>query len=144
MVIRVLRDAAWIVRPAGHPKSPGLWGVIHTCIEGKAARVFERERRTTLHSVAKSLQSGTELYDRRADGSVLYIRIPPSAEVAFGIIGGTVASEKASISRIGLGQGKACVRPIGSSPLEREGSGRCLLPSLPASGIHGHGSWHFR
>ena len=143
-MIRVLRDAAGIVCPAACPKSSGLWGVIHTCIEGKAARVFERERRTTLHRVAAHLQPGTELYDRRADGSVLYIRISPSTGAGFGIIERTVASEKASDGRIGLEQGEACTRPIESSPLDHERSGRCLLPSLPASGTISRGSWNFR
>lgn len=48
-------------------------------VEGRQARFFERERRTTLECLSQRISAGTTIYDRRADGSVLLISVSPEA-----------------------------------------------------------------
>ena len=57
----------------------GLWRLLGGWVQGRQARLFERERRTTLQGVPPTLCAGSIIYDRRADGSVLLIAIPPGA-----------------------------------------------------------------
>jgi hypothetical protein len=53
-----------------------MWQAVRTCIQGRQARLFEQERRTTLLTVPQALAAGTRIVDRRADGSVLVIEVP--------------------------------------------------------------------
>ena len=55
----------------------GMWHAMCKWIEGRQARLFERERRATLELIPGALPPGTTITDRRADGSVLDVRIPP-------------------------------------------------------------------
>jgi hypothetical protein len=63
-----------------------IWQAVRAYIQGRQARLFERERRVTLLSVPQALPPGTRIVDRRADGSVLVIDVPPEfrAEAAAG------------------------------------------------------------
>jgi hypothetical protein len=72
----------------------GAWSAALACIEGRSDRLFERERRQTYQAVPRALLPGTYVYDRRADGSILEIRIPPAArtEVTIGT-GDTMPAE---------------------------------------------------
>jgi hypothetical protein len=54
----------------------GLWRAVLAFVEGRNAVTFERERRITLLAVSPALPPGTEIYDSRADGSVLRVRVP--------------------------------------------------------------------
>lgn len=58
-------------------KTSGMWRVIRAHIEGRNAVSLERERRTTLLTVPSALPPGAEVYDLRADGSLLQLRVPP-------------------------------------------------------------------
>lgn len=64
----------------------GIWQAVRAYIQGRQARLFERERRATLLTVPQSLPPGTRVVDRRGDGSVLVIDVPPGlrAEAAAG------------------------------------------------------------
>ena len=57
----------------------GWWRVAFLHVAGRSAVNFERERRTTLRDLSAAVSPGTEIYDRRADGSVLTVRIDPCA-----------------------------------------------------------------
>lgn len=57
-------------------KASGMWRAIRAHIEGRNAVSLERERRTTLLTVPPSLPPGTEVFDLRADGSLLQLRVP--------------------------------------------------------------------
>jgi len=59
----------------------GAWPAALAFIEGRSARLFERERRQTYQAVPRALLPGTYVYDRRADGSILEIRIPPATRM---------------------------------------------------------------
>jgi hypothetical protein len=54
----------------------GIWLTLYACVQGRQARLFERERRATLLAVSPVLVPGTWIADRRADGSALEIRTP--------------------------------------------------------------------
>jgi hypothetical protein len=54
-----------------------MWQVVRAHIEGRNAVSLERERRTTLLTVPVALPPGADIYDRRADGSVLQVRVLP-------------------------------------------------------------------
>jgi hypothetical protein len=58
-----------------------MWRVIRAYIEGRNAVSLERERRTTLLTVPSALPPGTEVYDQRADGSLLQLRVPPTVHI---------------------------------------------------------------
>jgi hypothetical protein len=58
-----------------------MWQALYAHIQGRNAVNFERERRTTLLIVPLALPPGTQIYDQRADGSVLQIRIPPTTRI---------------------------------------------------------------
>lgn len=59
-------------------RSPAsIWRAVRAYIQGRQARLFERERRATLLTVPQALPPGTRIVDRRADGSVLVIDVPP-------------------------------------------------------------------
>ena len=60
-----------------------MWLAIRAFIEGRNAVAFERERRATLLMVPPMQQAGTDIYDRRPDGSVLRIQIPVSQVVVY-------------------------------------------------------------
>jgi hypothetical protein len=66
--------------------SGSVWQAVRAYIQGRQARLFERERRVTLVTVPQALPPGTRIVDRRADGSVLVIDVPQGlrAEVAAG------------------------------------------------------------
>ncbi len=59
----------------------GAWFAALAWIEGRSARLFEQERRQTYQAVPHALLPGTYVYDRRADGSILEIRIPATAQM---------------------------------------------------------------
>ena len=59
----------------------GAWAAVNTYIEGRSARLFERERRETYKTVPHLFPPGTRIYDRRADGSVLEVSIPPTIHI---------------------------------------------------------------
>jgi len=54
-----------------------IWQAVRAYIQGRQARLFERERQVTLLTVPQALPPGTRIVDRRADGSVLVIDVPP-------------------------------------------------------------------
>jgi hypothetical protein len=68
-------------RRAARFKTGGLWHAISAQIEGCSAVKFERERRVTLLSVPVALPPGTEVYDQRADGGTLVVRVPAAPGV---------------------------------------------------------------
>jgi hypothetical protein len=76
-MVMLLRVAAGLARR----ETGGVWGAVRAYVEWRAARAFERERRATLLMVPQALPPGTLVYDRRADGSVLELRIPESAKI---------------------------------------------------------------
>jgi hypothetical protein len=55
----------------------GMWQTVRSWVEGRQARLFERERRTTLQTVPATVPQGVWIVDRRADGSSLELLIPP-------------------------------------------------------------------
>lgn len=55
----------------------GMWQTVRSWVEGRQARLFERERRTTLQTVPAAVPQGAWIVDRRADGSSLELLIPP-------------------------------------------------------------------
>jgi len=57
----------------------GIWPALVAYVEGRSARLFERERRQTHQAVPSVLLPGTHVFDRRADGSILEITIPPAS-----------------------------------------------------------------
>lgn len=75
VVAMLLRMAAGLARR----ETGGAWAAVQAYIERRAARAFERERRATLLTVPQVLPPGSRVYDRRADGSVLELRIPAPA-----------------------------------------------------------------
>jgi hypothetical protein len=87
MMIKTLVTAA--VRAAGC-RFGGMWATTHTYVTGRAARLFERERRHTYQTVPQTLPPGTRIYDRRSDGSVLEIHTPPDDGMNVTIDGNTV------------------------------------------------------
>jgi hypothetical protein len=74
MLSKALVRAA--ARPLAGPCS-GMWQVVRSWVEGRQARLFERERRTTLQTVPTAVPQGAWIIDQRADGSSLELRIPP-------------------------------------------------------------------
>ncbi len=60
----------------------GMWKTIGSWVEGRQARLFERERRATLQTVPAAVPQGAWIVDRRADGSSLELLIPPSGSHA--------------------------------------------------------------
>jgi hypothetical protein len=81
MVIQYFWPAFGLARSVIRSRLCGLWRAVLTYLEGRSAVIFERERRTTLLAVSPMLSPGTEIYDSRADGSVLSVRVavaPPS------------------------------------------------------------------
>jgi len=77
MAIHGIGTAAGFARSMVACKASGMWRVIRAHIEGRNAVSLERERRTTLLSVPSALPPGAEVYDLRADGSLLQLRVPP-------------------------------------------------------------------
>jgi hypothetical protein len=81
MVFPVLPALAGAARRAVRCRAAGIWLAISAQIEGRNAVSFERERRATLLSVPLALPPGTELYDKRPDGSALLLRVPATARI---------------------------------------------------------------
>lgn len=61
----------------------GMCQVMRGWVEGRQARLFERERRATLRTVPQTVPLGTTIIDRRADGSILEVRVPALPRVAY-------------------------------------------------------------
>jgi hypothetical protein len=101
----ILRMAAGLARRG----QCGIWGAVQAYIERQAARVFERERRATLLTVPQTLPPGTLLYDRRADGSVLELRIAVPAQTSSDV-------KEASVDVTVPGSQAAHLRPSGTDP----------------------------
>jgi hypothetical protein len=76
MAIQGIGAVAGFARAAIACKTSGMWRAIRAHIEGRNAVSLERERRTTLLTVLPALPPGTEVYDLRADGSLLHLRVP--------------------------------------------------------------------
>jgi hypothetical protein len=70
-------------------------------VEGRSARLFERERRQTYQAVPHVLLPGTHVFDRRADGSILEITIPPAAQTGATIEAGNSAPPEVQASSAG-------------------------------------------
>jgi hypothetical protein len=83
MVIAQIGAAIKMARFTARVRKGGIWLAIRVFIEGRNAVAVERERRTTLLMVPAMQQPGTEIYDRRSDGSVLRIRIPANQVVVY-------------------------------------------------------------
>jgi hypothetical protein len=56
----------------------GPFGVAETYVRGHADATRERERRATIVAAVTALPAGATLVDRRADGTTLTVRIPPT------------------------------------------------------------------
>ncbi|GAA4102786.1 hypothetical protein [Nonomuraea soli] len=74
MMFDLVRTAVTATRSAIGAPFRGMWEIIRTYVDRKAACQFERERRTTLQGLPEIMMDGIEIYDRRSDGSVLYVR----------------------------------------------------------------------
>lgn len=81
MVIPGFSVVTSAARRAVRCRTGGMWHAISAQIEGRSAVKFERERRVTLLSVPRMLPSGTEVYDQRADGGTLVVRVPAAPGV---------------------------------------------------------------
>jgi hypothetical protein len=78
MPVRAL--AAALIRPWGASRN-GLWRAVRCWVERREARLFERERRTTLEVALPLAGPSVRIVDRRADGSVLELRASPVAGI---------------------------------------------------------------
>jgi hypothetical protein len=83
MVIAQIGAAIKMARFTARVRKGGMWLAIRAFIEGRNAVAVERERRATLLMVPPAQQPGTEIYDRRPDGSVLRVRIPANQVVVY-------------------------------------------------------------
>ena len=77
MAIQGIGAVVGFARAAIACKTSGMWRAIRAHIEGRNAVSLERDRRTTLLTVPSALPPGAEVYDLRADGSLLQLRVPP-------------------------------------------------------------------
>ena len=84
MTLYGMGAAAGFARSVIACRASSMWRAIRAHIEGRNAVSLERERRTTLLTVPSALPPGTVVYDLRADGSLLQLRVP--AEMRFGAI----------------------------------------------------------
>ncbi len=98
-------------------KASGIWRAIRAHIEGRNAVSLERERRTTLLTVPPALPPGTEVYDLRADGSLLQLRVPPVMRID-AIVGGNPEQQ---IPRIAL--------PMAGPPGQHSAGEQASVPS---------------
>lgn len=80
MAIEGLLAAVVLARSVTTPGSGGIWQVIGAHIARRKTVAVERERRRTLLTVPSTLPPGTQIYDLRADGSVLLLSVPRTAE----------------------------------------------------------------
>jgi hypothetical protein len=81
MVIPVLLTVTSAVGRAARCRTGGIWHAISAHIEGRNAVSFERERRVTLVRLSQALSPGTEVFDQRADGGTLLLRVPATKRV---------------------------------------------------------------
>jgi hypothetical protein len=86
---------------AARKASGGIWLALLSYVEGRSARLFERERRQTYQAVPHVLLPGTHVFDRRADGSILEITIPPAAQTGATIEAGNSAPPEVQASSAG-------------------------------------------
>jgi hypothetical protein len=81
MVIQGFRAAVGLARSAITCKVSGMGQAVRAYVEGRNVVNLERERRITLLTVPPALPPGAEVYDLRADGSVLQMRIQQSMRI---------------------------------------------------------------
>jgi hypothetical protein len=78
MAFEEIHAAIGLVLTAVVCRSVGFRQAVRAYVEGRNAIGFERERRATLLAVPP----GSEFHERRADGSVLCLRVPPAGNIA--------------------------------------------------------------
>lgn len=78
----------------------GAWATVRSYIEGRSARLFERERRETYQKVPHVLPTGTRIYDKRADGSILEVSVPPALQLEVILDRGTLHSAGDSVDSV--------------------------------------------
>jgi hypothetical protein len=76
MAVQRIGAVVSFARSAIACRTSGMWRAIRAHIEGRNAVSLERERRTTLLAVPSALPPDAEVYDLRADGSLLQLRVP--------------------------------------------------------------------
>ncbi len=91
MLVKALAPVSVAARSVGASLG-GMWQAVRAYVQGRQARLFERERRATLQIIPQTLLPGIRIYDRRADGSVLEVHIPPPTQMKVAVEGHAASS----------------------------------------------------